>query len=104
MMHANYCSALKFPSFAYLKEQTPKHSEADRRLVLLSFLSLLVRWAFEVRVIEEEREEQKVAEVHGGAEDDVVHGGHAVNVVFPAEDEHQNAEPCEHLQHLHQRD
>lgn len=70
----------------------------------LSFHSLLVSRALEVGLIEEDGEEQQVAEVHHRGVDDVVHGGDTVDVMFPEIQEPQHAQPHHHLCDLHERD
>lgn len=70
----------------------------------LSLHCLLVSRAFEVGLIEEDGEEQQVAEVHDEGVEDVVHGGEAVDVMVPVIEEPQNAQPHEHLRDLHERD
>lgn len=78
--------------------------DGSEELFSLSFHSLLVSRAFEVGLIEEDGEEQQVAEVHDKGVDDVVHGGDAVDFVFPEIEEPQNAQPHEHLRDLHECD
>lgn len=70
----------------------------------LSFHSLLVSRAFEVGLIEEDGEEQQVAEVHQRGADDILHGGEAVLLIIPEVEEPHNAYPHDHLCDLHERD
>lgn len=70
----------------------------------LSLHALLLSRASEVGLIEEDGEEQQVAEVHQRGADDVALGGEAVGVMIPEVEEPYDAEPYEHLCDLHERD